>query len=105
MGKIILVGFLFLVACTKKDKTPLTPLESGRKLYSTHCIACHNPNIKLDGAVGPALAGASLELLQRRVLHGDYPAGYTAKRTTHIMPVLPFLKDDIPALHAYLNSP
>jgi len=105
MGKFLLVVFLFLGACTKTAKTPLSPVEQGRKLYATHCIACHNMNPKLDGAVGPATFAPSLELLQRRILHGDYPAGYTPKRATHIMPVLPFMKDDIPALHAYLNNP
>lgn len=105
MGKFILAGLLLLSACTKKPATPQTPVEKGRSFYATHCISCHNMNAKLDGAVGPATFGASLELLERRILHGDYPAGYTPKRTTHIMPVLPFLKDDIPALHAYLNSP
>ncbi|MBX3021835.1 MAG: cytochrome c [Bdellovibrionales bacterium] len=105
MGKFILIGVLLLAGCTKSNKPPPTPLEKGRSLYATHCTACHSPNPKLDGAVGPTAFGASSELLERRILHGDYPAGYKAKRATHIMPVLPFLKDDIPALHAYLNSP
>lgn len=96
---------LFLGACTKKESAPISPVEKGKRLYSTHCTACHSPNPKVDGAIGPAIAGSSQELIEARVLRGDYPPGYTAKRKTKLMTTFPFLKDDIPALHAYLNSP
>lgn len=106
MGKYILLTVLLVCGCTKKsDQAQLTPVEKGKRLYATHCTACHSPDPKLDGAVGPAVHGAPAELLESRILQGKYPAGYKPKRATHIMPVLPFLKNDIPALQAYLNSP
>lgn len=106
MRIIIFCGLLLMaVACTKKDKAAQTPAEKGRALYAMHCTACHNANPKIDGALGPMVFGSSQELLERRIIHGDYPAGYTPKRTTKQMTRLPALKDDIPALHAYLNTP
>lgn len=99
------------VACTKstpsnsEPQTPQALAEKGKKVYGVNCIACHAADPKVDGAVGPALYGASLDLLQHRVLKVNYPEGYKPKRTSHIMPPFPYLKDDIPALHAYLNSP
>ena len=101
------LGFILLgpVACTKKTDAVVNPVDRGRSVYAANCTACHNANPRLDGAVGPAIHGSSLELLEARVLRAAYPAGYKPKRETHLMPAMPFLKDDIPALHAYLNSP
>lgn len=76
----------------------------GRSVYMTSCIACHNQDPAKDGNVGPALKGSSLELLQARVLEIRYPPGYTPKRPTKLMPPLPHLKNDIAALHAFLNQ-
>lgn len=104
MRNLLLLS-LVLVACTKKPATPLSPVEEGKKLYATHCTACHSPNPKIDGALGPAVFGSTLDLLDRRLVHGDYPAGYSPKRSTKVMVRLPFLKDQIPNLHAYLNNP
>jgi len=39
------------------------------------------------------------------VVHGDYQAGYTPKRTSKVMVALPHLKNDLEALTAYLASP
>ena len=79
-------------------------VAEGRGVYMSTCIACHNPNPKLDGALGPAVAGASEPLIEARVLRAEYPEGYTPKRDTRNMVALPFLKDKIPALAAYLAS-
>lgn len=57
------------------------------------------------GALGPAVTGASLELLQLRVKKGTYPSGYKPKRNTKLMVPMPHITDaDIKALHAYLNQ-
>ena len=97
---------LLLVSCQKSaPEKALTPLESrGKGVFLSNCIACHNPNPTLDGSIGPAIAGSGLDLLTHRVLTRDYPAGYTPKRSSEVMPDFPQLKDDVPALHAYLNS-
>jgi mono/diheme cytochrome c family protein len=97
---------LSAIGCTDKKKMSELPLaEQGKLAYATHCTACHSPNPKLDGAIGPSVHGASLELLEHRILKSTYPAGYKPKKETGVMPALPFLKDSIPALHAYLNTP
>lgn len=102
----LFVFLVFAAGCTKKKAAaPANPVEEGRAFYATHCTACHSPDPKKDGALGPAVYGSSLELIEARVLQAKYPPGYTPKRNTHIMTALPFLKDNIPALHAYLNAP
>jgi mono/diheme cytochrome c family protein len=80
------------------------PVEAGRKAYVANCTACHNPDPTRDGTMGPAVAGASLELIEARVLRAEYPPGYTPKRESKLMPAQPFLKAEIPALAAYLGS-
>lgn len=96
------------VACTKKAPTsesgPGALSERGRKVYLASCSSCHNLDPAKDGSLGPAIVGSSLELVQHRVLNGDYPPDYKPKRETRLMVALPHLKNDIPALHAYLNS-
>ncbi len=110
LPKILLVGAvcLPLVSCQKNDASKavaLTPLESrGKGTYLSNCIACHNPDPKLDGSIGPAIAGSSLELLEARLLHQSYPPGYKPKRASGSMPDFTQLKEDIPALQAYLAT-
>lgn len=104
-----LVGILLfsLGSCQKREITAqaLTPLESrGKGVYISNCISCHNPDPSLDGSIGPALAGSSLTLITHRILTRDYPPAYSPKRSSMIMPSFPQLKDDLPSLHAYLNS-
>ena len=57
-----------------------------------------------DGAVGPAIAGSSLELLQAKVLRNEYPPGYEPKRTTSNMVPLPHVEKDLPSLAAFLAA-
>ncbi len=83
---------------------PVDLVAQGRGVYMGSCIACHNPDPKVDGALGPAVAGASEALIEARVMRAEYPAGYTPKRDTKQMIAMPFLKDKIPALAAYLAS-
>jgi hypothetical protein len=53
--------------------------------------------------VGPAVKGASRELLEAKVTRGEYPQGYSPKRPTKVMPPQPALAPDIPSLAAYLK--
>jgi mono/diheme cytochrome c family protein len=104
--RILILMALFLGACTKKaDKAPPTPAERGRSVFASHCTACHNMNPKAEGVLGPSVHGSSLELVEARVVRAAYPEGYTPKRNTKVMVPLPMLKDEIQALHAYLNQP
>ncbi|MDD4976510.1 MAG: cytochrome c [Bacteriovorax sp.] len=94
-----------IIGCQKEGSKPLSALESrGKSAYLANCTACHNPDPRLVGSIGPDIAGSSLELITARVLHQSYPPGYKSKRKSSLMPALPFLERDLPALHAYLNS-
>lgn len=82
----------------------VAPDNQGEVVYRTNCIACHNTDPSKDGSVGPAIAGSSKELLKARLVDGNYPAGYTPKRDSHLMPQFPYLEKDIDALVTYLNK-
>ena len=94
------------LGCNSAETEGLSELAlKGQTIYLNVCVACHNANPALDGSVGPANAGASLELLEAKLLRGEYPEGYTPKRPGNgVMPKFEYLKDQIPALHAYLNE-
>jgi len=94
-----------ITACNKDNQRPLTALEiQGKASYMSNCIACHNPDPRLAGSIGPDVAFSSMELLTARIKYKSYPAGYKPKRETALMPDLSILEKDIPAIHAYLNS-
>jgi mono/diheme cytochrome c family protein len=76
----------------------------GRAVYTANCIACHNVDPNLDGAIGPAIAFSSAELIEAKIMRNEYPEGYTPKRQSKAMIALPYLEKDLPALFAYLNQ-
>lgn len=80
-----------------------TPASRGRQVYLAQCIACHNTDPSKDGALGPAIKGASRELLEAKVLRGSYPPGSTPKRPTALMLPQPQLAASIPDLAAFLK--
>jgi mono/diheme cytochrome c family protein len=92
-------------ACRKQDPNADPKVVMGRGVYLSNCIACHNMNPERDGSLGPAIKGSALDLLQARVLRGEYPPGYSPKRPTKIMVKLPLMEADVEAVHAYLNAP
>jgi mono/diheme cytochrome c family protein len=79
-------------------------IEAGRSVYNANCIACHSLDPTKDGALGPAVAGASLGLLEARVIRAEYPDAYEPKRATRVMIALPHLEPRLPELAAYLES-
>jgi len=91
-------------AAPADTRTPEELIAAGRATYNANCIACHAINPRIDGALGPAVAGASLELLEARVILGEYPEGYAPRRDTKVMVAIPHLKPKLPELAAYLQS-
>ncbi len=102
--------FLILfIGCTQKAPSNRSPEEErlylqGKKVYMTVCVTCHNPDSKLDGSIGPSNYGSSRELLQAKILKGEYPPGYKPKRDTQLMPQFEEHAKDIEALHVFLNN-
>ena len=85
-------------------RTPEQLVADGRAVYMGNCIACHALDATIDGALGPAVSGSSLELLEARVVRGEYPEGYEPKRPSRVMVPLPHLEPKLPELAAYLQS-
>jgi len=94
---------LGLSACGDREEED-TAIARGARVYRNVCATCHAADPNEDGVLGPAIAGASQELLEARVVHGNYPPGYTPKRNTKQMVALPHLEPTIPDLAAYLQS-
>ena len=102
----VAVLLLFGAACTKNSgSSPDSPADRGRRIYQVQCTTCHNPNPALPGAVGPEIAGSSRELLEPRILRGEYPTGYKPKRSSKLMAPMPGLAKDLDALAAFLQLP
>lgn len=114
----LLAGGLVLAACGQDDKPAPTSATSGsssaptaapgdtargKQVWLAHCVVCHNVDPGRDGAIGPAVKGASKDLLEARVLRAGYPPGYTPRRQTKVMPARPDLAASIPDLAAYLR--
>ena len=91
---------LFLAACDQK----FSPVEHGARVYAANCTACHNPDPRLEGVMGPPVFGSSRALLEAKLIHASYPPGYTPKRDTQLMQPLPYLAPQIPALAVFLNA-
>ncbi len=99
---------LVLGACSGESESsgktdPKAALATrGRSVYMAYCIACHNADPTKPGGLGPPTAGASRELLEAKVLRGEYPPGYLPLRDTNAMIPLPHLEGEIEALTVFL---
>jgi len=114
-AKWMIAAALFAVACSEGSSTPKSTdssvdpaqaaaAERGRQIYQNVCIACHNGDPTQPGALGPPVAGASLELIEAKVLRGEYPPGYTPLRPSQAMPRYEYLKDRLGDVAAYLQQ-
>jgi mono/diheme cytochrome c family protein len=100
---LVLLAVVAMIGCSESGAPQLSEAaQRGKAVYLSVCIACHNVDPALDGSLGPANAGASRELLEARVVRGEYPPGYKPKRDSRAMPAFPQLADEIDDLTAYL---
>jgi mono/diheme cytochrome c family protein len=76
----------------------------GKTVYENVCTACHNRNPRENGALGPAIAGASQELLEAKVLRAEYPPGYAPKLPSTTMPKYEYLAGSLRDIAAYLAT-
>jgi mono/diheme cytochrome c family protein len=93
---VVLIG----TSCSKSEDEKV---KLGRITYLAQCISCHNANPALEGALGPAVKGSSLELLKAKIRRASYPEGYKPKRDTRIMRPLPLTEEEIVALAEFLK--
>lgn len=95
-------AFLFSHAHANAD------IAKGKRIYLSVCIQCHNKDPNLKGSIGPEIVDAPLEIMTAKVMTGKYPEklppGFVPKRKTRAMRPLPQYKNDIPAIHAYVQS-
>ncbi len=89
-------------------KADAATLEKGKKLYMANCIQCHNRDPNIKGPIGPEMVDAPLVVMTSKVMTSNYPnplpAGFVPKRKSHAMRAIPKLKNDIPAIHAWVQS-
>ncbi len=80
--------------------------DKGKQIYRANCFTCHGIDPAYDGPLGPSIQGSSRELVTIRLEKGGrhYPAGYTPKRTTTVMPPQAHILPQINDLLAYLNQ-
>ena len=97
---------LFAFACSQGEASDSQAalVKRGEQVFLTNCTACHARSPSEPGPLGPPVAGASLALLEAKVLRNEYPPGYTPQRDTKAMVPLVHLEPDLPALAAYLES-
>lgn len=88
----------------QKEMSHAELVAKGRQVYQSNCTACHNMDPSQKGSLGPAVSGSSEALIEARVVHGNYPPGYTPKADTRLMVAMPYLAKDVKALTAYLQN-
>lgn len=83
-------------------------IEKGKRIYLTTCVQCHNRDPNVKGSIGPEVVDAPLEVMTAKVMTGRYPdvlpAGFVPKRKSKAMRPLPQFKNDVPSIHAYVQS-
>jgi mono/diheme cytochrome c family protein len=102
----VLVALCAGVACSEGETVAREDpaVARGRTVYASVCTACHNADPNRDGSLGPANAGASRELLEAKLLRGEYPPGYAPKRPSNVMPRFENLAGSIDDLAAFLAA-
>ncbi len=92
--------------CVKAQTIPTdkTLIQEGKRLYIANCIRCHNANPTLPGVLGPELYTTPEAVFHTKVPHGKYPAGYTPKRKTRVMPKFKHLEKHVDKLYLYIQS-
>lgn len=105
LAALALCGALGAACSQAETDSQEAQLRRGAAVYRISCGACHHgQHPDRAGPIGPPLAGASMELLEAKVLRNEYPPGYQPLRDSNSMIALPHLAPDLPALHAFLQT-
>ena len=102
------LGSIACVALACGSGEPAAGLDAaatrGKLVYENVCTACHHRDPHQAGALGPELAGASLALIEAKVLRNEYPPGYPPKRPGASMPKYEYLAPNLADIAAYLAA-
>jgi mono/diheme cytochrome c family protein len=101
---LALIAIVAMACADESEESGDPAVARGKKIYRNICVVCHNADPNQPGPLGPESAGASRELLEAKLLRGEYPAGYTPKRNTLQMPRFEFLEPNLDDIAAFLAS-
>lgn len=101
-------AFLLLFSHQGLTQTDAASIATGRRLYLSNCIQCHNKDPNLKGSIGPEMVDAPLAVMTSKVMTGKYPEvlppGFVPKRKSKAMRAIPKLQNDIPKIWAFVQS-
>ncbi|MCH2169387.1 cytochrome c [Myxococcota bacterium] len=99
----VLAGLVGLMMSCDSGQAPESDAAArGKVTYMNICIACHAADPSENGVLGPPIANASMELLEAKVIRGEYPKGYVPKRAGSTMPNYAYVEAQLPDLQAFL---
>ena len=101
---LTLIAIAAMACASESEESGDPAVARGEKIYRNICVVCHNADPNQPGPLGPENAGASRELLEAKLLRGEYPAGYTPQRNTQQMPRFEFLEPNLDDIAAFLAS-
>ena len=101
---LALIAVVTMACAGESEESGDPAVARGIKIYRNVCVVCHNADPNQPGLLGPDIAGASRELLEAKLLRGEYPAGYTPQRNTQQMPRFEFLEPNLDDIAAFLAN-
>ena len=101
---LALIAVVTMACAGESEESGDPAVARGTKIYRNVCVVCHNADPNQPGPLGPDIAGANRELLEARLLRGEYPTGYTPKRNTQQMPRFEFLEPNLDDIAAFLAN-
>jgi mono/diheme cytochrome c family protein len=108
MGALLGSLLFSAVSFAQVVKTDAAFIATGRRLYLSNCIQCHNRDPNIKGSIGPEMIDAPLDVMTAKVMTGKYPEklpdGFVPKRKSKAMRAIPKLKNDIPKIWAFVQS-
>ena len=101
---LVLIAIAAMACAGEADESGDPAVARGKTIYRNICVVCHDADPNQASPLGPEIASASRELLEAKLLRGEYPAGYTPKRNTQQMPRFEYLEPNLDDITAFLAN-